>query len=58
MVSARVRRDRVTYACRRGISQRRRCALLSVARSASGWQSRRVEKDAPVIASMQRLAAY
>jgi putative transposase len=57
MVSARVRRDQVAYVCRRGISQRRACALLSVARSALGYQSRLVEKDAPVIESMQRLAA-
>jgi len=57
MVSARVRRDQVAYVCRRGLSQRRACALLSVARSALGYQSRLRAKDAPVIGSMQKLAA-
>lgn len=35
----------------------RECALLEVARSGLGYQSRLAAKDAPVIAAMQRLAA-
>jgi putative transposase len=57
MVSARVRREQVAYVERRGLSRRRACALLSVARSTLGYQSRLVEKDAPVIESMRVLAA-
>jgi putative transposase len=57
MVSAQVRREQVGYICHRGISQRRACALMAVARSTLGYQSRLVVKDAPVIGSMRTLAA-
>lgn len=57
MVSAQVRRQQVAYVCQRGRSQRRACALLSVARSALRYQSRVAVRDAPVIATMQELAA-
>ena len=40
MVGARVRRPQVAYARARGLSGRRACALLSVARSTLGYQSR------------------
>ncbi len=40
-----------------GLSRRRACALLSVARSTLGYQSRLVQKDAPVLAPMRELAA-
>jgi len=40
MVSARVRREPVAYLETRGLSRRRACALLSVARSTVGYQSR------------------
>jgi putative transposase len=40
MVGARVRRQQVAYAQGRGLSSRRACALLSVARSTLGYQSR------------------
>jgi putative transposase len=42
MVGARVRRQQVAYARGRGLSSRRACALLSVARSTLGYQSRLV----------------
>jgi len=57
MVGARVRRQQVAYAQGRGLSSRRACALLSVARSALDYQSRLALQDAPVIAAMRALAA-
>jgi len=56
MVSARVRRAQVAYVMSRGRSQRRACALLSVARSGVGYQSRLAAKDAPVLQAMRTLA--
>jgi putative transposase len=56
MVSAPVRRQQVTYATRRGLSERRACALMSVARSTLGYCSRLTVKDAPVVNAMRRLA--
>jgi putative transposase len=57
MVGARVRRQQVAYACSRGLSGRRACAVLSVARSTLGYQSRLAVRDAPVVAAMRELAA-
>src|SRR6185312_13848673 len=57
MVSACVRRRQVTFAEQRGLSVRRACALLSVARTALGYESRVVHRDAPVVAAMRELAA-
>ena len=57
MVGARVRRQQVAYAQSRGLSGRRACALLTVARSTLGYQSRLVERDGPTLAAMHRLAA-
>lgn len=57
MVGARVRRQQVAYAEGRGLSRRRACALLSVARSTLSYVSRLSTRDAPVVAAMQRLAA-
>jgi len=56
MVGARVRRQQVAYAQGRGLSSRRACALLSVARSTLGYQSRLTVRDAPAIAAMRELA--
>ena len=56
MVGARVRRQQVAYAQGRGLSSRRACALLSVARSTLGDQSRLAVRDAPAIAAMRELA--
>jgi putative transposase len=57
MVSAQVRRQQVGYARERGLSLRRACALLSVARSAVGYVSKLIAKDAPVVAAMSELGA-
>jgi putative transposase len=57
MVGARVRRQQVAYARSRGLSDRRACALLSIARSTLGYQSRLTVRDAPVLAVMHRLSA-
>lgn len=56
MVSAQARREQIAYVCQRGRSERRACALLSVARSAIRYSSRLVARDAPVIAAMRELA--
>src|SRR4029079_10248664 len=56
MVGARVRRQQVAYAQGRGLSSRRACALLSVARSAVGYVSQLATRDAPAVAAMRELA--
>lgn len=56
MVGARVRRQQVAYALGRGLSSRRACALLSVARSTLGYQSRLAVRDAPALVVMRELA--
>ncbi len=56
MVGARVRRQQVAYARRRGLSSRRACALLSVARSTLGYTSGWPQRDAPALAVMRELA--
>ena len=57
MVGARVRRQQVAFAQARGLASRRSCALLSVARSTLGYQSRLVVRDAPAVAAMRALSA-
>jgi putative transposase len=57
MVGAPVRRRQVAYFHERGVSIRRACALMSVARSTLRYQSRLVERDAPAVAVMHELAA-
>lgn len=57
MVGAPVRRQQVAYVRERGVSVRRACALLSVARSTLGYQSRLAQRDAPVLSAMRALAA-
>jgi putative transposase len=56
MVGARVRRQQVAYARSRGLSGRRACAVLSVARSTIGYVSRLVARDAPVLEPLRTLA--
>jgi hypothetical protein len=46
MVSAPVRRQQIAYVCQRGLSIRRACALLKVARSSWRYRSRLIERDA------------
>ena len=57
MVSACDRRKQVAYVRRRGISLRRTCALLQVARSTMGYESVLAQRDAPVVTAMRELAA-
>jgi putative transposase len=57
MVSVPVRRDQVAYATRRGLSQRRSCTLMKVARSTLGYRSAKSVRDAPVLARMAALSA-
>ena len=56
MVSVPARREQVTYAVRRGVSQRRACTLMKVARSALGYRSRLGVKDAQVVTRMVALS--
>ena len=56
MVGARVRRQQVAYAQGRGLSSRRACALLSVARSTLGYVSRLIMRDRPAVEAMRALA--
>ena len=57
MVSAPARRQQVAYARTRGVSERRACALMSVARSALHYESRLIKKDAAALAAMSILSA-
>lgn len=56
MVSVQARRDAVAFATTRGVSQRRACTLLDVARSALGYCSRLAVKDAPALKRMAELS--
>ncbi|WP_338927568.1 IS3 family transposase (plasmid) [Mycetohabitans endofungorum] len=57
LVSALARRKQVAYAKARGLSERRACALMSVARSALHYESKLAGRDAPVLAAMSILSA-
>lgn len=57
MVSALARRKQVAFATARGLSERRACALLSVARSSLHYESRLAIRDAPVLSAMSILSA-
>ena len=57
MVSAPLRRQQVGFVRSRGLSARRACALMSVARSTLHYESRLAIRDAPVLAAMRELAA-
>lgn len=50
------RRRAVAHVVRRGISQRRACTLIGVARSALHYESVLARQDAPVVAAMRELA--
>ena len=56
MVSAQARRQQVAFLGGRGLSQRRSCALLSVARSTMGYSPRLPAKDAAALQAMRELA--
>ena len=57
MVGVPARREQVAYARRRGLSQRRSCTLLTVARSALNYRSAKSAENASVLARMAALSA-
>ena len=57
MVGAPARRCQVRYAHGRGVSIRRACALMSVARSTLHYESCVAKRDAPAVGVMRELAA-
>jgi putative transposase len=56
MASTRARRALVSQVVGRGVSVRRACVLLTVARSALGYPARQAAKDAPLLQQLRRLA--
>ena len=50
-------RSQVAYATGRGLSQRRACTLMGVARSALAYRPVKAARDAPVVARMAELSA-
>ena len=57
MVSVPARRRQVELARQRGLSERRACTLLNVARSALHYRSRMAQKDAPAIEQMREVSS-
>ena len=57
MVSSQARREQVALACERGLSKRRACELIEIARSGLGYVWTRAERDRPTLEAMKRLAA-
>jgi len=57
VVSPQGRREQLQLACQRGLSQRRACGLIGVARSTLTYELRLPAKDAPVIDAMKLLSA-
>lgn len=57
MVSAQARRSQVEFASHRGISVRRACALIGVARSMMGYEAKMPAKDGPVMTVMRDLSS-
>ena len=57
MVSVPARRAGVKYATGKGLSQRRACTLLRVARSSLGYRSRMADKDRAALKRMGELSA-
>ncbi|MEO8187304.1 MAG: IS3 family transposase [Burkholderiaceae bacterium] len=58
VVSPQARRETVGFACEHGLSQRRACGLLEVARSSLSYALRLPVKDAAVVADMKTLASH
>ena len=54
MVRVQERLEQARYAFGRGISQRRACTLLSVARSGLGYQYKMAVKDQPIALAMRQ----
>ncbi len=56
-MSSQARREQVALACERGLSKRRACELIEIARSGLGYVSVRAARDAPSLEAMRRLSA-
>lgn len=56
MVSVQARQQQARYAIERGLTQRRACTLLSIARSNLYYSYKMPTKDAPVIEVMKTLS--
>jgi putative transposase len=57
MVSPQARREQMTMLCEGGVSKRRACGLLGIARSTLSYELRQARKDRPVIEAMKRLSS-
>jgi putative transposase len=57
VVSPQARREQVALLCNGGLSKRRACGLLGIARSGLSYTLRQPAKDAPVVAAMRRLSS-
>jgi putative transposase len=57
VVSPQARREQVAFACERGLSERRACGLLGIARSTLGYELRLPAKDRSVIEAMRQLSS-
>ena len=53
-MSVQDRLEQARYAVGRGVSQRRACTLLSVARSGLDYQCKMAVKDQPIVAAMRQ----
>jgi putative transposase len=58
VVSPQARREQVGFVCERGLSKRRACGLLGVARSMLSYQLLQPAKDAPALQAMRRLSSH
>lgn len=56
-MSPQARREQVALLCQGGLSKRRACGLLGLARSGLSYALRQPAKDAPVIDAMRRLSS-
>ncbi len=56
-MSSHARREQVVLACERGLSKRRACELIEIARSGLAYRSVRAVHDGPLIEAMKRLSA-
>jgi len=56
VVSPQARRGQVAFACEPGLSERRSCGLLGIARSTLGYELRLPAKDGPVIEAMKQVS--
>ena len=55
MVSASARREQLAYVCEQGISQRRACELLCIARSTLSYRAKRPAQDELLLGEIGQL---